>query len=270
MKKSLLALYAFSLVGFAMSNAQVASADLQIAQFVSERVDEALGPVRRVKEKVKDKTSSRLQAIRDKIDPPVRRTSSSNASVSSSTYNNPPQIEPEISPVQSSTQYEDVVEPGSVAYWQRPANVSRSEWAEIIASVQRTSKKTGIPEQLILSLVNKESGFNPRAVSRTGAIGLTQIMPSTAMTECGLSKGDLTNIGLNIDCGIGYLDRQIKYFKRVDLALAAYNAGPGAVKRAVEASGTDDINIVTAKLKPETKPYVRKILARMNYSNDFI
>lgn len=179
-------------------------------------------------------------------------------------------IEPEMSRLRRPTQIEAQIDQMVIAKWQKPASVDQDNWQRILTGVKQASKQTGIPQQLIMSVINKESAFNSSAMSRTGAIGLMQLMPSTALSECQMSASDLYNIELNIKCGTSYLDKQIKYFKKVDLALAAYNAGPGAVRRAVEKAQTSDIETVTSLLKPETAPYVRKILANINYGEDFL
>jgi len=135
-----------------------------------------------------------------------------------------------------------------------------SEWQHIQRTIQTASQRTGLPESLLTSLIKKESSFNPRAVSRTGARGLMQLMPSTAHSECSLSRVQLFDIENNVNCGSSYLKKQLDYFGRIDLALAAYNAGPGAVRRAINKARTTNINSVTSHLKPETAPYVKKIL----------
>ncbi|HEY9885696.1 MAG TPA: lytic transglycosylase domain-containing protein [Vampirovibrionales bacterium] len=181
-----------------------------------------------------------------------------------------PQVAPAISPPQSSPQMEEQIDEMVLAKWSQPSSVSTSDWRQILLSTKKASERTGIPQQLIMSLINKESSFNPYAVSRSGAKGLTQLMPTTAYYECGVSENELFDIDTNITCGVSYLDKQLNQFKRLDLAIAAYNAGPGAVRRAIEKSGSDNIHIVTAHLKPETAPYVSKILASINYGSDFI
>ncbi len=265
MKKLLLAL-AISITGL---SSIVHAEDIELAQFMSEQVNEAITPFKRVKQKA----SSRIRLAKEKLSMTARNKSAKRSSYNQPNYNTEAfrnTIEPEISPVQSAEPYEADFANNPVAVWRRPSYVSQAEWTQIIQSVRKASKKTGIPEQLILSLINKESGFNPRAVSRSGAIGLTQLMPSTASSECNLSKHDLYNIDMNINCGIGYLEKQMSQFKKLDLAIAAYNAGPGAVRRAVQQTGTENVEVVTNVLKPETKPYVRKILTRINYDSDFI
>ncbi len=139
-----------------------------------------------------------------------------------------------------------------------------SQTEQINLAINKAAIKTGLPENLIRALIKKESSFNPLAVSRTGAMGLTQLMPSTALGECNLQKDELFNIEKNIACGSFYLKKQIDYFKRFDLALAAYNAGPGAVRHAMKQANSTDIDDITALLKSETAPYVKKILADMN------
>ena len=96
-------------------------------------------------------------------------------------------------------------------------------------------------------MAQQESGFNPRAVSSAGAQGLMQLMPATAR---GLGVGNSFDPAQAVD-GAARLLRDLKAeFGRVDLALAAYNAGPGAVHRY---GGIPPY--------PETQNYVRSVLA---------
>jgi Transglycosylase SLT domain len=86
-----------------------------------------------------------------------------------------------------------------------------------------------IDEDLLASIVRAESGGQPKAVSRTGAKGLMQLMPATA-TAMGVD--DAFKPDQNIAGGTAYLDALlIRYHDNVALALAAYNAGPGAVDK---------------------------------------
>lgn len=95
------------------------------------------------------------------------------------------------------------------------------------AEAKRIAREQGVPEDLFLKLVRQESGFNPKAVSRAGAIGLAQLMPGTAQ---GLGVDPFDPVQ-NLTGGARYLKQQFTKFGRWDLALAAYNAGPGAVAR---------------------------------------
>lgn len=80
---------------------------------------------------------------------------------------------------------------------------------------------------LFQALVWQESRFNPRAVSHKGAIGYAQLMPGTA-AKLGVNPHDPMQ---NLDGGARYLLLQLQVFRSPLLALAAYNAGPGAVER---------------------------------------
>jgi len=113
-----------------------------------------------------------------------------------------------------------------------------------------TAKKYGIPTKLFFALINQESGWNYRAVSSSGAIGLTQIMPFN-ITAMGYSIEEFKNSpSQQLEAGASYLSMQYKTFGRWDLALAAYNAGPGAV---LSYGGIPPYS--------ETRNYVRSILA---------
>ena len=89
----------------------------------------------------------------------------------------------------------------------------------------------GVDPDLALRVVKHESGFNPNAVSKAGAGGLMQLMPATAK-DLGLSEQDRFDPEKNVDAGMRYLSKQIKDFGDVGLGLAAYNAGPGNVRKA--------------------------------------
>jgi soluble lytic murein transglycosylase-like protein len=95
-------------------------------------------------------------------------------------------------------------------------------------SVARAAaRRHNIPEDLFLRLVQQESGWNPQALSVKGAMGLAQLMPQTARA-LGVNASDPAQ---NLEGGARYLRRQFERFGTWRLALAAYNAGPGAVER---------------------------------------
>ncbi len=89
------------------------------------------------------------------------------------------------------------------------------------------ARKHGVPEDLFLRLVQQESGWNPHAVSHAGATGLAQLMPDTA-AKLGVDAKDPHQ---NLDGGARYLAMMYSRFGSWRLALAAYNAGPGAVEK---------------------------------------
>jgi cell wall-associated NlpC family hydrolase len=92
---------------------------------------------------------------------------------------------------------------------------------------QQAAMKYGIPTNLFSALVNQESGWNAAASSPVGAMGLTQLMPATAK-GLGVNPADPLQ---NLEGGAHYLRMQFDRFKNWDMALAAYNAGPGAVAK---------------------------------------
>ena len=89
------------------------------------------------------------------------------------------------------------------------------------------ARKHGVPEDLFLRLVQQESGWNANARSHKGAIGLAQLMPGTAK----VLGVDPTDPRQNLEGGARYLSEQYRKFGSWRLALAAYNAGPGAVEK---------------------------------------
>lgn len=109
------------------------------------------------------------------------------------------------------------------------------------------SKEFGVEYPLVKAVIRAESGYNPKAVSPKGAMGLMQLMPETAsLFEC----ENPFEPESNIKTGIKYLSYLLKYFKgNIDLALAAYNAGPKNVIK------------YNYSIPPfnETRAYVRKV-----------
>jgi len=95
------------------------------------------------------------------------------------------------------------------------------------ALASQIAQQEGVPVDLFLRLVNQESRFNPNAVSPAGAMGLAQLMPGTAR-DLGVDPSDPTQ---NLTGGARYLRQQLDTFGQPELALAAYNAGPGNVRK---------------------------------------
>lgn len=100
---------------------------------------------------------------------------------------------------------------------------------EIKSLIKKVAREEGVDEVLFEALVGKESSFNPMARSKDGAMGLTQLMPGTAAE---LRVENPFDPEQNLRGGAKYLAQQIMRFGDARLALAAYNAGPGAVIKA--------------------------------------
>lgn len=97
------------------------------------------------------------------------------------------------------------------------------------ALILGAASRYGVSPALVKAVCLAESAMNPRAVSRAGAQGLMQLMPGTAGD---MDVSDPFDPGQSIDGGTRYLSRQLRAFGSIELALAAYNAGPAAVKAA--------------------------------------
>ena len=104
----------------------------------------------------------------------------------------------------------------------------KKEKPEVREIISRYANQFRLEEALINAVIKVESDYNPRAVSRKGAQGMMQLMPQTARE---LDVRDPLNPDDNIRGGTRYLRQMLDRFKDLDLALAAYNAGPSAVTR---------------------------------------
>ncbi len=118
--------------------------------------------------------------------------------------------------------------------------------AKLDKSIELYSRKYGIDPVLIRAMIQVESGFEPRAVSHAGAQGLMQIMPGT---QSYLGLEDPFDPDANVEAGIRYLSSLLERFHSLELALAAYNAGPSRVERA---GGIPHFK--------ETREYVQRVL----------
>lgn len=120
----------------------------------------------------------------------------------------------------------------------------------LAALFREVEARLGLPRGLVEAVARVESGLNPRAVSPAGALGLMQLMPATARA---LGANDPFDPAQNVEAGARYLRHLLDRFGgNLRLALAAYNAGPGAVERY---GGVPPYS--------ETRTYVEKVLALM-------
>ncbi len=120
---------------------------------------------------------------------------------------------------------------------------------EFDKTIDKVAEKYELNPELIRSVIRSESNFNPRAVSEAGAKGLMQLIDTTA-TDMGVKN--IFDPEENLEGGAKYLKQMLDRFGDIKLALAAYNAGPGAVDRH---GGIPPY--------PETREYVKGILARL-------
>lgn len=139
-------------------------------------------------------------------------------------------------------------EPGARGRSRRsPGNADLPLYADVIDEASRSFR---VQPELLRAVIDVESGYNPKAVSDKGALGLMQLMPETARR---FSEGDMFNPRDNVLAGARYLRFLLDLFKDdVELTLAAYNAGENAVIRAG----------YRVPSLPETRLYVPRVLAR--------
>lgn len=114
-------------------------------------------------------------------------------------------------------------------YVQPFAQAVNTPKTEVDSIVKKYARENNVDESLVKAVIKAESGFNSQAKSPVGALGLMQLMPATAR---GLGVENPLDPEENIAGGTKYLKGLLDRFDgRMDLALAAYNAGPGAVKK---------------------------------------
>ncbi len=132
-------------------------------------------------------------------------------------------------------------------------NTARSSFTpeQVDAAIEQAAARHNLDPNLVRAVVKVESNFNPNAVSRKGAMGLMQLMPSTARQ---LKVSNPFDPEQNVDAGVRHLKALLQNYRgNVPLTLAAYNAGEGAVARS---AGIPHI--------AETRDYVRRITALYN------
>ncbi len=145
-----------------------------------------------------------------------------------------------------------------------------AHWRPLAA---RAAEEAGVPVDLLLALVATESSGRPRATSPSGAVGLAQLLPSTAYGTAALlgvpdpGALDLYDPAVNLRLGAAYLGEQMRSFGNdAALALAAYHRGPGdpaAWRRA--APGRSGIDLLRSHAPPKTRAYVLLVLARRRW-----
>jgi soluble lytic murein transglycosylase len=129
------------------------------------------------------------------------------------------------------------------------------------------AKDEDLSPTLLLALVRQESFYDPDAGSTAGALGLTQVVPSTGeaiagdLGTTGFAASDLFRPKVSLRFGASYLADQLKAFDGdVYRALAAYNGGPGSAQSAAKSAGDDEDLFVEDLEFDETRNYVRLVL----------
>lgn len=142
-------------------------------------------------------------------------------------------------------------------------NIYKIEYNEYI---EINANNYGIEKALIYAIIKNESGFNQNAISVSNAKGLMQIMDTTAQEVANKNNIELDNAnifepGINIKIGVIYISELIDKYKKIELALAAYNAGIGNVDKWISQGiiNKEASNIENVPYK-ETNMYIRKVM----------
>lgn len=147
------------------------------------------------------------------------------------------------------------------------ASANAADVNSVKATIVKHAIEMGVDPAIALSIARAESGFRHEARSAHGAVGVFQLMPSTAR-RMGLNAYSLND---NIKGGIMYYKKMYKMFGSVELALAAYNAGPGNVKRYNAVPPYGETRRFVTKIMADVKrqkvnPDPAVVNARKNYS----
>lgn len=146
----------------------------------------------------------------------------------------PPQVKPAANTTDFAAQLQSASTPAATATAHAiPATTATPQTpgqvpADILPLIQQAAQSNGVDAALVAAVARAESGFNPAAGSPAGAQGLMQLMPGTAR---GLGVTDPFDAAQSANGGAKYLRAQLDRFGDPTLALAAYNAGPGAVTK---------------------------------------
>lgn len=130
-----------------------------------------------------------------------------------------------------------------------PLQVFGATAEQIKQAIRAQSIAMGVDPAIMLSIAKAESGFRQEAIGGGGAVGVFQLMPVTAK-RMGINPYNLEE---NIKGGIIYYQNMYKMFGSMELAVAAYNAGPDAIKYA------------NYKIPPRANGFVRRIMSDYNY-----
>lgn len=137
--------------------------------------------------------------------------------------------------------------------------------------ISAAASRHGVDPFLVAGVIASESGYDASIVSRAGAVGLMQVLPSTAdelsrsgEVHMGVKASELTSPAVNVEFGAAYLGQLMRRFDDTRTALAAYNAGPATVDKWLHRPGGGKITYADVAF-PETKRYVKRVLLEAHY-----
>jgi len=106
------------------------------------------------------------------------------------------------------------------------SSLNKSKLKHILIYIEALCWEYGVEYEMVKAVIQTESNWNHKAVSTSGALGLMQILPKTAMSEFQTPKEDLFDPYVNVTVGIKYLSKLNKQFNDLDATLTAYSHGP--------------------------------------------
>ena len=111
------------------------------------------------------------------------------------------------------------------------SSLNKSKLKHILIYIEALCWEYGVDYEMVKAVIQTESDWNHKAVSTSGAIGLMQVLPSTAKSEFNTPKQDLFDPYVNVTVGIKYLSKLDSHFDDLESTLTAYSHGPTATKK---------------------------------------
>ena len=111
------------------------------------------------------------------------------------------------------------------------SSLNKSKLKHILIYIEALCWEYGVDYEMVKAVIQTESSWDHKAVSTSGAIGLMQVLPSTAMSEFQTPKEDLFDPYVNVTVGIKYLSKLNEHFDDLESTLTAYSHGPTVTKK---------------------------------------
>jgi len=111
------------------------------------------------------------------------------------------------------------------------SSLNKSKLKHILIYIEALCWEYGVDYEMVKAVIQTESDWNHKAVSTSGAIGLMQVLPSSAKSEFDTPKQDLFDPYVNVTVGIKYLSKLNEHFDDLDATLTAYSHGPTVTKK---------------------------------------